>query len=89
MTTIEVLYHYAGHPTESAMAAIGKLSDVYGIRRIQFKQAEKSVLVEYDATRLNEAAIHQLLCRASLDIGESVSTLPPQPPPPEPVPAAV
>ncbi len=89
MTTIEVLYNYKGHPTESAMSAISKLSDVYGIRRIQFKQAEKSVLVEYDATRLTEAAVHQLLCRGGLNIGASISTLPPQPPPPEPVPAAV
>lgn len=79
VTTIDVLYAYAAHPTESAMAAVGKLSEIYGIRRIQFKQAEKTVRVEYDATRLNQSAVQQLLRRAGLDIGDSISTVPPQP----------
>lgn len=88
MTNVEVLYRYGAHPTEAAMAAIGKLSEVYGIRRIQFKQADKTIRVEYDATRLNEPAIHQLLRRTSLDVTEELSTLPPQPAPVAPPPPA-
>ncbi len=87
MTTVEVLYQFAAHPTEATMAAIGKLSEVYGVRRIQFKQPEQTVRVEYDATRLNEPAIHQLLRRTGLDITHTLPTIPPQPAPEPPAPA--
>ena len=79
MTTIDVLYRYGTHPTESAMAAIGRLSEVYGIRGIKFSQAERTVRVEYDATRLNEPDVNQLLRRAGLDVTQELAAIPPQP----------
>jgi hypothetical protein len=36
------------------------------------REAEKTVRVEYDASRLTGAVIHQLLRRAGLDIAETV-----------------
>jgi hypothetical protein len=42
------------------------------VRRLEFNEAEKTVRIEYDATRLNEPAIHQLLRRAGLDIVEKM-----------------
>ncbi|HEX3436280.1 MAG TPA: hypothetical protein VHT24_05890 [Pseudacidobacterium sp.] len=79
MTTIDVLFRYEQHPTEAAMLALGNMGEVYGIRRIQLKEDEKTILVEYDATRLNKAIVEQLLRRAGINITEDISLVPPQP----------
>jgi hypothetical protein len=86
MTQLDVLYRYATPPTEAATMALGRVREVYGIRRVEFNEADKTVRVEYDATRLTEPTVHQLLRRSGLDIVERVSLIPPQPEP-EPVPA--
>ena len=88
MTQLDVLYRYGAPPTEASTLALAKVREVYGVRRIAFDESQKTIRVEYDATRLNQSTIHQLLRRAGLDIVEAVPmfTLPP---PPEPAPAAV
>ena len=48
--------------------ALGRVREVYGVRRVVLDEADKTVRVEYDATRLTEAIIHQLLRRSGLDI---------------------
>ncbi len=87
MTNVDVVYRYGAVPTESAALAIARLREVYGVRAVTFREAEKTVRVEYDATRLTEPVIHQLLRRAGLDVVERVP-LYTIPPPPEPVAAA-
>lgn len=72
MTQLDVLYRYGVPPTEAAALAIARTREVYGVRRVEFNETEKTVRVEYDATRLNEAMIHQLLRRAGLDIVEKM-----------------
>jgi hypothetical protein len=79
MTTVEVLFRYEQHPTEAAMFALGNMSEVYGIRRIQFKEEWQTIRVEYDATRLNKAIVEQLLRGAGINITEELPLLPPQP----------
>ena len=81
------MYRYGAAPTEAAMMALGRIREVYGIRHLAFNEAEKTVRIEYDATRLTEPIIHQLLRRSGLDIVERVSLIPSQPEP-EPVAAA-
>ena len=63
------------------MIALGNLSEVYGIRRIQIKEEWQTILVEYDATRLNKAIVEQLLRRTGIDIVEEMPLIPPQPAP--------
>lgn len=87
MTQLDVLYRYGVPPTETSLLAIARVREVYGVRAITFDEREKTVRVEYDATRLNEAMIHQLLRRAGLDLVEKV-VLYTVPPPPAEVPAA-
>ena len=84
MTQLDVLYRYGIPPTEAATAAIARLREVYGVRKLEFREAEKTVRIEYDATRLTEPIVHQLLRRSGLDVVERVSLIPPQPVP-EPV----
>ena len=85
MTQLDVMYRYGAAPSEAAMMALGRVREVYGIRRMEFSEAEKTVRVEYDATRLTEPIVHQLLRRTGLDVVERVSLIPPQP---EPAPVA-
>ena len=68
MTAVEVLFRYGMPPGENQMAALGLMSDVYGIRRLQFNEQERTIRVEYDATRLNEASVEKLLRSAGFDI---------------------
>ena len=68
--------------------ALGQVRKVYGIRLVEVDEAKKTVRVEYDATRLTEAIVHQLLRRSGLDVIERVSLLPPQPEPAAAAPAA-
>ncbi len=81
MTTVEVLFRYAQHPTETAMIALGNLHEVYGIRRIVVDAAGQTIRVEYDATRLTEPVVQQLLRRTGIDIVEEVALIAPPPPP--------
>ena len=73
MTAIEVLFRYGMPPGEGEMGALGQMSDVYGIRRVQFNEAERTIRVEYDATRLNESMVEKLLRSAGFDIRERLS----------------
>ena len=87
MTTVDVLYRYGKVPTEAAVLAIARMREVYGIRRLEFREAEKTVCVEYDSTRLTEEVVHQLLRRGGLDVVERL-TLFTIPAPVEAAPAA-
>jgi copper chaperone CopZ len=86
MTQLDVMYRYGVAPTETAMMALGRVREVYGIRRVQVDEAARTVRVEYDATRLTEAIVHQLLRRSGVDITERVLLA--QPPVVEAEPAA-
>jgi len=72
MTQLDVMYRYAAPPTEAVMRSVSRVREVYGIRHMQFNDAARTVRVEYDATRLSEAVVHQLLRRSGLEIVERV-----------------
>jgi hypothetical protein len=84
MTQLDVLYRYGVPPTEPAVLAMARVREVYGVRRMEVDEANKTVRVEYDASRLTEPVIHQLLRRAGLDIVETMPMFV-SPPPAEPV----
>ena len=78
MPTVDVVLRYSGQPSEAAIFALGSLRDVYGIRRVSFARAEKTLTVEFDATRLNTATVEQLVRRTGLCVEEIVPQLAPQ-----------
>jgi copper chaperone CopZ len=73
MTAVEVLFRYGVAPTENVMSAYGQLSDVYGIRKMRMQEPERTIRVEYDATRLTEAKVEGLLRAAGFDITEKLA----------------
>jgi len=85
MTTVEILYSYTTQPTEHAVLALAATKDVYGIRRLNFDRAVRTLRVEYDATRLTAAAVTKLVREAGLEIA---AELPLIPPPSAPAPAS-
>jgi hypothetical protein len=87
MTTVEILYSYATPPTEQAVFALASTKDVYGIRRLSFDRAARTLRVEYDATRLTAAAVTRLVLQSGLEIAAELPMIPPQPEP-EPAPAS-
>jgi hypothetical protein len=80
MTTVEIAFHYGAPPTEQVAMALARARDVYGIRHLNFDQAARILRIEYDATRLNAAAVTHLVRDAGLEILPE----PPQLAPPAP-----
>ena len=88
MTTVEILFRYATPPSERVALAISRVSDVYGIRRIAFDRAARTLRVEYDATRLNAAVVTKLVRETGLDTVPEVPQVPALAPENTPTPAA-
>ena len=80
MTQLDVMYRYDRPPGEATGMALAKVREVYGIRSLALNERERTVRVEFDASRLTEAVIHGLLRRTGLELTERVSLIPDQPP---------
>jgi len=74
MTTVEIVFRYAGLPNESEVFALANAREVYGIRRLSFDRAASTLLVEYDATRLTAATVTSLVRRSGLELIEELPT---------------
>ena len=72
MTYLEVAYRYQTPPGEKELRAIDSVREVYGVQRIQFNEAERTVRVLFDASRMKEAAVARLLRQAGIDVGEKL-----------------
>ena len=68
MTTVDVTYSFAELPSEISVVALAGVRKVYGIRSMQLEEDERRIRIEYDATRLSEPAVRQLLRRAGLTV---------------------
>jgi hypothetical protein len=73
MTAVDVAFRYGNAPGPSEMRALDSVRDVYGIRRIMFNEKERTIRVEYDATRFNEDVVARLLREAGIDLRERLT----------------
>jgi hypothetical protein len=73
MTYLDVVFRYGATPGENELRAIDSMREVYGVRRVQFNAKEQTVRVEFDASRLKQDAIAQLLRQAGIDIREPLA----------------
>ena len=67
MTYLDVVFHYASIPGENEMRAIDSMREVYGIRRVLFNAKDRTVRVEFDASRLKQDAVAKMLRQAGID----------------------
>ena len=72
MTSLDVVFRYSGSPGERAMRAMDSVREVYGIRRIALDEAQKTIRVEFDASRLSADVVASLLRRAGVALTERV-----------------
>ena len=73
MTYLEVVFNYAAQPGENELRAIDGMREVYGIRGVRFNEKDRTVRVEFDASRLKHDAVAKLLRQAGIDVGEPVA----------------
>jgi hypothetical protein len=72
MTQLEVAYRYVTSPNDATIRAMDNVREVYGIRRITFNESERTIRVEFDASRFKEPVIAGLLRRTGLDLGDQL-----------------
>jgi hypothetical protein len=73
MTYLEVVFRYGAAPGENALRAIDGMREVYGVRRVEFNDRERTVRVEFDASRLKGETVARLLCQAGVDARERLA----------------
>lgn len=73
MTQLDVAFRYSTPPGENELRALTYARDVYGIRKIDFDEAQQIIRVEYDASRLNDDVVAGILRGAGLDLREKVA----------------
>ena len=73
MTYLDVAYRYGATPGENELKAIDGMREVYGVRRVQFDEKERSVRVEFDASRMKADVIARLLRQAGVDVREQLA----------------
>ncbi len=76
VTTVEIVYRYAAPFTDQVASALARARDVYGIRHLSFDRNARRLRVEFDATRLNAAAVTNLVHGAGLEIAEELPLIP-------------
>jgi hypothetical protein len=67
MTLLEVAFRCSAQPDEDQTRAIGRVREVYGIRLVAFNERERTLRIEYDASRLSESVVAGLLRSAGID----------------------
>jgi hypothetical protein len=80
MTTVDILFRYAVPPADAVTRALAGTREVYGIRRLTLDRAACTLRVEYDATRLNAAAVTNLVRESGLEIDAVLPLIPAQAP---------
>lgn len=73
MTYLDVAFRYGMSPGENELRAIDSMREVYGIRRVEFNEKNRTVRVEFDASRLKAAVVARLLRQAGVDVGEQLA----------------
>lgn len=73
MTYLDVVYRYGSTPGEAELRAIDGMREVYGIQRVTFNENERTVLVQFDASRMKQDAVVKMLRQAGIDVREPLA----------------
>jgi hypothetical protein len=73
MTYLDIKFRYGAVPGENEFRAIDGMREVYGIRRVQFNEDDRTVRVEFDASRLKADSVARLLRQAGVDVRERLT----------------
>ena len=73
MTYLDAVFRYGAMPGEAELRAIDGMREVYGIRGVHFNEAERTVRVGYDASRLKADGVVKLLRQAGIDVRDQLA----------------
>jgi hypothetical protein len=73
MTYLDVVFRYGAKPGEKELRAIDGMREVYGIRRVDFHETERTVRVEFDASRLKADGVARLMRQAGVDVRDRLT----------------
>ncbi|MFZ0731858.1 MAG: hypothetical protein WAM79_06010 [Candidatus Sulfotelmatobacter sp.] len=73
MTYLDIVFSYGSQPGENELRAIDSMREVYGIQRVRFNEKERTVRVQFDASRMKQDAVAKLLRQAGVDIREPMA----------------
>ena len=73
MTYLDIAFRYGAAPGENELRAIDTVREVDGVRRVTFDDKERTVRVEFDASRLKADAVAKLLRQAGVDVRERLA----------------
>jgi hypothetical protein len=73
MTYLELVFPYRAVRGEREVRAIDAMLEVYGIRRVQFNEKDRTVRVEFDASRMKQDSVAKLLRQAGIAVGEPLT----------------
>ncbi len=73
MTYLDIVFRYGAAPGETELRAIDGMREVYGVRGVQVNEAERTVRVGFDASRLKADAVARLLRQAGIDVRERLA----------------
>jgi hypothetical protein len=73
MTYLDVVFNYGAAPGANELRAIDTMREVYGVRRVLFDEKERTVRVEFDASRIKQGDVASLLRRAGVDVREPMA----------------
>jgi selenocysteine lyase/cysteine desulfurase len=73
MTYLDVVFQYESLPGENELRAIDGMREVYGIQRVRFNERDKTVQVQFDASRMKKDAVAKLLRQAGISVREPMA----------------
>jgi hypothetical protein len=75
MTLVEVSYELHSPLTNEQVRQLGAFANTYGLRRFRTGDGGKRLTFEYDASRLKEAQVAQVLKQARIAVARRVDPL--------------
>jgi hypothetical protein len=72
MTQLQATFSYSNSIGEREASALADISDVYGIWKLKLDEQDRSIQVEYDATRLKEDDIAFMLRNAGFHLAPPI-----------------
>ncbi len=68
MTLIEITYELQSALTPAQLAQLGAFANTYGLRKFRVDEQHKRLTLEYDASRLKETQVANVLRQAGIPV---------------------
>ncbi len=73
MTLVEVTYELQAPLGTDQLRKLGEFANTYGLRRFRVDNAQNRLSFEYDASRLKETEVAQVLRRAAIPVARRIT----------------